>query len=175
MARRTRDGDRASRSVADAIAGSRGTPEAEAIAGVTYAPDQAHNSDMPIDAAGFASCWEAAGNAHDLDELLGHFSDDVVFTSPVAAQLIEGSGGVIHGKAALRDYWTLGLELIPDLRFTVEGVYAGLDVVVINYRNQRGNLVSEVLRFGEAVVEGHGTYLIDALADPGSAAGVTAS
>jgi ketosteroid isomerase-like protein len=131
---------------------------------------------MPIDAAGFASRWEAAWNAHDLAELLGHFSDDVVFTSPVAAQLIEGSGGVILGKDALRDYWTLGLKLIPDLRFTVEGVYAGLDVIVINYRNQRGNLVSEVLRFdGETVVEGHGTYLIDALADPGSAVGATAS
>jgi ketosteroid isomerase-like protein len=131
---------------------------------------------MPIDAAGFASRWEAAWNAHDLDELLGHFSDDVVFTSPVAAQLIEGTGGVIHGKDALRDYWTLGLKLIPDLRFRVEGVYAGLDVVVINYRNQRGNLVAEVLRFdGEAVVEGHGTYLLDALADPGSAVGASAS
>jgi ketosteroid isomerase-like protein len=65
-----------------------------------------------------------AWNAHDLDELLGHFSDDVVFTSPVAAELIQGSGGVIRGKDALRDYWALGLKLIPDLRFTVEGVWA---------------------------------------------------
>ena len=81
-----------------------------------------NNSGMPIDAAGFARRWEVAWNAHDLDELLGHFSDHVVFTSPIAAQLIEGSGGVIRGKDALRDYWALGLKLIPDLRFTVEGV-----------------------------------------------------
>ena len=131
---------------------------------------------MPIDGAGFARRWEVAWNAHDLDELLGHFSDHVVFTSPIAAQLIEGSGGVIRGKDALRDYWALGLKLIPDLRFTVEGVYSGLDVVVINYRNQRGNLVSEVLRFdGEEVVEGHGTYLTEALDDPASAVGASLS
>jgi hypothetical protein len=31
---------------------------------------------------------------------------------------------------------------------------------VINYRNQNGGLVSEVLKFdGPFVVEGHGTYL----------------
>ena len=131
---------------------------------------------MPIDPAGFARRWEVAWNSHDLDELLGHFSDDVVFTSPVAAKLIEGSGGVIRGKDALREYWARGLELIPDLRFIVEGVYAGLDVVVINYRNQRGNLVSEVLRFdGELVVEGHGTYLTEALDDPAGAVGAGAS
>ncbi len=131
---------------------------------------------MPIDAARFARRWEVAWNAHDLNELFGHFSDDVVITSPVAAELIEGSGGVIRGKDALRDYWALALKLIPDLRFTVEDVYAGLDVVVINYRNQRGNLVSEVLRFdGEEVVEGHGTYLTEALDDPPGAVGASSS
>jgi hypothetical protein len=32
------------------------------------------NSSMPIDAARFARRWEV--NTHDLNELLGHFSDD---------------------------------------------------------------------------------------------------
>jgi hypothetical protein len=79
-------------------------------------------------------------------------------------------------RDALRSYWSHALELIPDLRFTVEGVYAGLDVMVINYRNQRGNLVSEVLRFdGETVVEGHGTYLVEALANPTAVVGAHSS
>jgi len=36
-------------------------------------------------------------------------------------------------------------------------------MLVINYRNQRGSLVNEVLRFDDAglVQEGHGTYLGD--------------
>ena len=55
--------------------------------------------------------------------------------------------GVIHGKAALRQYWGEGLRRIPDLHFEVVGVYLGVDVLVINYRNQRGNLVNEVLGF----------------------------
>jgi hypothetical protein len=108
----------------------------------------------------FAQQWLAAWNAHDLDALLEHFADDVVFTSPVAAQLLSDSDGVIRGKAALRAYWTEGLRRIPDLRFEVVGVYAGVTTIVINYRNQKGSLVNEVMRFdGGLVIEGHGTYL----------------
>jgi ketosteroid isomerase-like protein len=116
-------------------------------------------------AIAFAAEWERDWNAHDLDALLSHFSDDVVFTSPVAAQLLDGSDGVIRGKEALRAYWSHALGLLPDLRFTVEGVYAGLDSIVINYRNHAGNRVCELLRFdGPFVVAGTATYETDAAA-----------
>jgi hypothetical protein len=40
-------------------------------------------------------------------------------------------------------------------------VYGGASVLVINYRNQGGTLVNEVLEFdGELVRRGHGTYLV---------------
>jgi len=117
-----------------------------------------------------ADRWAAAWNAHDLDAVLAHFADDVVFTSPVAAAVLPASGGVLRGRAALREYWGLGLQRIPDLRFTVEAVYAGLDVVVVNYRNHTGALVCEVLELdGDLVVRGHGTYLSD---DAAGASGV---
>ncbi|KQV08177.1 nuclear transport factor 2 family protein [Leifsonia sp. Root112D2] len=110
--------------------------------------------------AEFSAAWVKAWNAHDVEAVLSHFHDDVVFTSPVAAQLIEASRGTLRGKTELRHYWVEGLALIPDLHFTVENVYAGLDAIVINYRNQKGNLVNEVLIFDDGlVVEGHGTYL----------------
>jgi ketosteroid isomerase-like protein len=113
----------------------------------------------------FAAQWEEAWNAHDLDALLAHFSPDVVFTSTVAAQLLPGCDGVIRGRDALRDYWAQALELLPDLRFEVEGVYTGVDTIVINYRNHRGNRVCELLRFdGPLVVAGHATYRSDAAA-----------
>jgi hypothetical protein len=112
------------------------------------------------DVATFVDGWLRAWNAHDLDAVLHHFADDVVFSSPVAGRLLEGSDGVVRGKAALRAYWTEGLRRIPDLRFELVGVYTGVDTIVINYRNQRGGLVNEVLTFdGPSVVAGHGTYL----------------
>ena len=108
----------------------------------------------------FVDAWLRAWNDHDLDRVLEHFTDDGVFTSPLAAQLLTGSGGVVHGKAALRQYWGEGIRRIPDLHFEVVDVYLGVDVLVINYRNQRGVLVNEVLGFdGPRVGWGHGTYL----------------
>jgi hypothetical protein len=125
--------------------------------------DEACWQDLQIeraDAQAFAESWVEAWNAHDLEGVLDHFADDVVFTSPVAERLIEGSGGVIRGKAALRDYWREGLRRIPDLRFELLGVYLGRNTIVLNYRNQSGGLVNEVLTFdGGLVTSGHGTYL----------------
>ena len=75
-------------------------------------------------------------------------------------QRMEGSDGVVRGKEALRRYWSEGIRLIPDLRFEVLAVYVGISTLVINYRNQAGGVVSEVLTFdGPLVREGHGTYL----------------
>ena len=61
------------------------------------------------DAAAFVDDWVQAWNAHDLEKVLSHFADDVVFSSPLAAELLDDSDGVIRGKAALRTYWTEGL------------------------------------------------------------------
>lgn len=115
---------------------------------------------MIADPGAFVADWVDAWNAHDLDRVLAHFHDDVVFSSPVAAAVLPGSAGVLRGKPAVREYWTRGLELIPDLHFTVEATFTGVTALVIQYRNQRGNVVSEVLVFdGDLVRTGHGTYL----------------
>jgi hypothetical protein len=124
------------------------------------------------EAQAFAEQWVADWNARDVDALLKHFSDDVVFTSPVAVRLL-GGDGVLRGKEALRQYWSEGVRLMPNLRFEVLAVYVGISTLVINYRNQDGGLVCEVLTFdGDLVREGHGTYL--AQAPPGQPLGGSA-
>ncbi len=116
-----------------------------------------------MDPSSFAAEWCDAWNAHDLDRVLSHFHDDVVFTSPVAAAIFPETRGQVRGKEALRAYWTEGLRRIPDLHFTVEQVFAGIDIMVIRYRNQKGVSVSEVLLFdGDKVRSGHGTYPVGA-------------
>jgi ketosteroid isomerase-like protein len=115
---------------------------------------------VDIDAITFSQEWVRAWNAHDVEAVLRHFDEDVVFTSPVAARLMPETHGVIRGKAALRRYWTLAVERMPDLRFVVDNVYQGVDTIVIAYRNRVGAQVSEVLKFNDnTVVEGHGTYV----------------
>jgi hypothetical protein len=54
---------------------------------------------MPTpDPKSYADAWVRAWNAHDVEAVLDHFADDVVFTSPVAARVVPESGGVVRGK-----------------------------------------------------------------------------
>lgn len=97
--------------------------------------------------AGFAVDWEAGWNSHDLDRIMAHYSDGIVFRSKKAAALV--GRGELRGKAALRDYWARALERQPDLRFEVVQVFEGHDMCVIAYRNQRGVEAAETLWFGK--------------------------
>ena len=91
---------------------------------------------MPTpDPDSYADRWVRAWNRHDIEAVLDHFHEDVVFTSPVAARVVPESGGVVRGKAALRDYWTTALKALPELHFDIIGVYRGESTLVINYRN----------------------------------------
>jgi hypothetical protein len=111
------------------------------------------------DAQAFARSWVQAWNDRDVEAVLAHFDDGVTFTSPLAAQVIPGSGGVIHGKESLRRYWNEALRHNPSLHFKLVGVYSGVDTLVIHFQNQEGTDRCEVLTFGSGMVQmGHGTY-----------------
>lgn len=115
-----------------------------------------------INAVEFARKWEAAWNRHDLEAVLKHFHEDVVFTSPVAKQIGFAEDGIVNGKAALCRYWTMGLEKNPGLRFQVTAVYEGVNTLVIGFKNQQGSDRAEVLTFQNGlVIAGHGMSLAD--------------
>jgi len=115
-----------------------------------------------IDPRPFADRWLAAWNAHDLDAVMALFHDDVVFTSPLAVKVVPESDGVLHGKDALRAYWSAALALVPDLHFDLTGLFAGVDSLLIGFRMNGGAERFEILRFrGDRVSEGHGTYRVE--------------
>jgi ketosteroid isomerase-like protein len=99
-----------------------------------------------VDYATFAIEWEAAWNSHSLDRILAHYSEDVVFRSQKAVQLV--GCGELRGKPALREYWSAALAKQPNLSFVVVDVMHGHGMMVITYRNQRNVLAAETLRFG---------------------------
>lgn len=97
----------------------------------------------------FAREWIAAWNAHDLERILSHYAEDIVFVSPASTRITGDPSGRVTGKAALRAYWAAALERIPDLRFTLRAVYPGVDGVAIRYFSSRtAGEVIEAARFG---------------------------
>jgi len=69
------------------------------------------------DAEKFATDWAEAWNRRDVEAVLAHFRDDVIFASPTALA-VTGSP-VVHGKDALRAYWAAALARTGSIRFSV--------------------------------------------------------
>ena len=93
--------------------------------------------------------WEAAWNDRDIERVLAHFDENVVFTSPTALAVV--GVGTVRGKEALRSYWTAAR--VARLRFTVDRVVWDPEAneLAIVYRSDidgKVMRVSEQLRFG---------------------------
>jgi len=95
----------------------------------------------------FAKEWVEAWNAHDLDRVLSHYEDDFEMSSPIIVSMVGEPSGTLRGKPAIRAYWTKALAMLPNLRFELLNVLAGVNTVTLCYRGHRG-LVAEVFHFG---------------------------
>ena len=98
-----------------------------------------------MDSTVFVAAWQDAWNSHDLDAILIHYRDDVVFRSTKAIPIT--GAGEVRGRAALRRYWAAALDRQPDLRFEVQDIFDGHEMLAITYRNQHGVLAIETLHF----------------------------
>ncbi|HEV2215871.1 MAG TPA: nuclear transport factor 2 family protein [Terracidiphilus sp.] len=98
------------------------------------------------EALAFAHEWITTWNSHDLEAILAHYEDNVELVSPVAEQLLGLHGGLVSGKAALRDYFARGLAAFPQLRFQLVDTLAGMDSMVLYYLNQRGSHTAEFMQ-----------------------------
>jgi ketosteroid isomerase-like protein len=66
----------------------------------------------------FVEHWCENWNNHDLDGIVGHFSEDATFTSPKAAQFT--GSATLKGKNALRAYWGAAIQRATSRVFTPE-------------------------------------------------------
>lgn len=124
--------------------------------------EDVHVVAKPSDIRVFAEGWIRAWNVRDVESVLTHYADEVVFTSPTALRLFPASGGTVRGKAELREYWTSALGKNPGLHFDLLALYEGVDTIVLLYQNQAGATVSEVLTFRDGlIISGHAAHAVD--------------
>ena len=97
----------------------------------------------------FANDWISAFNAHDLEAILAHYTEDVEFYSPFILLLKFNESGCINTKDELKAYFQIGLDTYPDLHFTLHHVFVGIDTVVIYYTSVNGRPAAEVFQMDE--------------------------
>jgi len=64
----------------------------------------------------FATDWIASWNAHDLDRILSHYTDDFEMSSPVIIKVADESSGTLKGKEAVGP---IGLKLFNWFRIFI--------------------------------------------------------
>jgi ketosteroid isomerase-like protein len=100
----------------------------------------------PAFCAALGKQWIDAWNSHDLERILAIYSDDSEMTSDKIPLLGLDPTGTLRGKDRLRQYWSKGLQLTPNLHFTLIDVYVSPDGLVVFYENERGARICEYLR-----------------------------
>jgi hypothetical protein len=111
----------------------------------------------------YAEEWTANWNTRNLEAVLAHFEEAIVFSSPKA--LVAVGVPTVRGKAALREYWTTVLRPVRSLRFSLHCVIwdpETSELSIVYDRDVDGHFdrASEVLQFGSSdkVVRGEVFY-----------------
>lgn len=99
----------------------------------------------------FAQEWIASWNAHDLDRILSHYTEDVEMSSPLIVERLGREDGVLKGKTAVAEYWKPSMSLRPPLRFELKDVLVGINCLTIYYHNVGRKVVAETLTFDNAL------------------------
>lgn len=98
----------------------------------------------------FATDWIAAWNAHDLEKIMAHYADDILFTSPFINRLTGRNDGTITDRDTLQQYFELALDKYPNLNFELISVLTGLNSVVLYYQSVEGLGSAEYMEFNKA-------------------------
>jgi ketosteroid isomerase-like protein len=90
--------------------------------------------------------WVDAWNTRDLERILSHYADDVVFFSPSVVTRYGEPTGMLRGKQALREHFRRGLETFGDnVRFTIKDVLSGVNGYTVYYSRENGAAVIDTV------------------------------
>jgi SnoaL-like domain len=96
-------------------------------------------------ASQFAEEWIEAWNNHDLNRILAHYSDDIIFSSPLLASLGGVATGNLSGREALGVYFKAALGKFPSLRFELRAVFHGTDALTMVYKSVNDLVAAETM------------------------------
>lgn len=101
------------------------------------------------DVRGLVSGWIDSWNRRDLDGIMAHYADGVLFEANTVVTRWKRPDGRLHGAMELREHFRRGLELAPSLRFSLESVFTSPSGYAALYSRDNGNRVLDVVELNE--------------------------
>lgn len=101
------------------------------------------------DVRALVSDWIDSWNRRDLDGIMTHYADGVVFEANTVITRWARPDGRLHGVGELREHFRRGLELAPTLQFNLESVFTSPSGYAVLYGRDNGNRVLDVVELNE--------------------------
>ncbi|NQX40658.1 SnoaL-like domain-containing protein [Pedobacter steynii] len=109
-----------------------------------------------------AQQWFDAFNAHNLESLLALYDEEAIHFSPKLKIRQPETGGLVRGKAALREWWKDSFERLPTLHYQPTSFTANEERVFMEYiRTVEGEpemLIAEVLEISHGKINASRVY-----------------
>lgn len=109
-----------------------------------------------------AQHWFDAFNAHNLEALLALYDEEAIHFSPKLKIRQPETGGLVRGKAALREWWKDAFERLPTLHYQPTSFTANEERVFMEYiRTVEGEpemLIAEVLEISHGKINASRVY-----------------
>ncbi|HKN85769.1 MAG TPA: nuclear transport factor 2 family protein [Nitrospiraceae bacterium] len=93
--------------------------------------------------------WVEAWNRHDVNGIMAHYAENILFTSPFVLILANEPTGTLQGTSALRAYFARGLAAYPELRFDLLDVLTGVRSVTLYYRSVHDKVAAETMSLND--------------------------
>ncbi len=93
--------------------------------------------------------WIDAWNAHDLERIMSHYADEVEFIAQTVVSRWDKADGKLKGKNELRQHFSKGLALAPNIHFTVDDILWAPCGYAVLYHRENGNRVLDAVELDE--------------------------
>lgn len=87
----------------------------------------------------FVKSWTGAWNAHDINAILDHFSDDVENSAHTVKTYLGVESGTTKGKESARKLWEIILAQFPDLEFNAVKFWSGVGFITLHWNAKAQN------------------------------------
>jgi hypothetical protein len=92
-----------------------------------------------------AKSWIEAWNSGDFEQLLDHYSDDVIFYSTAAARRWNSAEGKLIGKQALEKHFRKAFEEFPGMKLKFIRLLFGTGGMLLIYERENGKTCADLV------------------------------
>jgi ketosteroid isomerase-like protein len=96
-----------------------------------------------------AKDWINAWNNGDINSLINHYADEVVFYSSAAKRRWNVHEGKLSGKDALENHFRKAFEEFPTMKITLRKLLQGTDGVLLVYERENGKMMADFVQFND--------------------------